>query len=488
MEVSVSKEKPKRPTTLSLHSSLGKQIPKRNIWSVHWMEFMPEISTRRTLAFFQGTDSLRGLRKSKCLQVVVIILVMLVVILYKTNIHLLQRTLRSTCRGGHMIYLNGKIICSRDSGRKYLTYQPPGGGWNNQRIAFENAVILAKMLNRTLIVHPMAPHEEILKVKQQHLFDLNYESYNALPGHTLVPLSRVMDLKKLSKLIPVKEIHTNHLQFLEDYKHYSWKRVCHNGLTGAWVDSLPEQNDKASWEALERHTSKWLQTENLPSYKQICVKDTSVHGNKTFKIWGIFDELYDSEEDVIYFEEGSMFFRRMLFFDREMTLDAHKWIFWHVKFAPTIWRRLRLFRQRVHFPYNAMHVRRTDHPTSRKMTQDYWLNILNKRGLISITTTLYIATDEKNLTWFQPFRDAGFDLLFAKDFKDIFESVVHHKGVEISQDILGLTEQLICAHAAHFVGSYYSTFSLYVNRLRKQTGWRGDLVQHPFFAVTWVNK
>lgn len=485
MEVKVIKDKPKRPTSLSLQSSYTKQILKRDVWSLNWMDFMPEISTRRAVAFFQGNDSLRGLRKSKCLQVIVIVLVVLLVISYKSNINLLQRKLRNTCRGGQLLFLNGKIVCNKDSNMKYLTYQPPGGGWNNQRIAFENAVILAKMLNRTLIVHPMAPHKEILKIKKQQLFDGNYESYNALPEHTLVPLSRVINLKKLSKLLPVKEVYSNHLRFLKDYSHLSWKRVCHNGLVGAWVDSLPGENDVASWDALSRHAQSWAQTRSLPRYKQICVKDESIHGNETLKTWGIFDELYHQDEDVIYFEEGSMFFRRMLFFNRERTLDAHKWIFWYVKFSPAIWHRLRLFKQRVHFPFNAMHVRRTDHPTSQKVTQEYWLNILDKRRLISITPTLYVATDEKNLTWFQPFTDAGFDLLFAKDFKDIFESV-KYRGVEISQDILGLTEQLICAHAAHFVGSYYSTFSLYVKRLRKQSEWRGGLVQHPFFPVTWV--
>lgn len=483
MEIKVIK--PKRPSTLTLHSSYSKLTSKQSVWSLNWMDFLPKISSRRTFAVLQGYDSLRGLRKSKCLQVVAIIMVILIVTTYRPNISLLQRRIRNTCSDGQVLYMNGKVVCSRNSEMKYLTYQPPGGGWNNQRLAFENAVILAKMLNRTLIVHPMATHKEILKIKKQQSFELNYESYNALPSDALLSLSQVIDLRKLSKLLPVKEIHTNHAQFLKDYSHLSWKRVCHNGLIGAWVDSLPDRDDKESWDALDLHTKTWQLSSNLPSYKRICAKDRSIPENNT-AVWGILDELSNQNEDVIYFEEGSMFFRQMLFFNLQRTLDTHKWIFWNVKFAPAIWHRLRLFRQRVHFPYNAMHVRRTDHPASRTINQDFWLELLNKREFQNITSTLYIATDEKNLTWFQPFRDAGFDLLFAKDFEEIFESV--NNVEEISQDILGLTEQLICTHAAHFVGSYYSTFSLYINRLRKQSNWRGGLVQHPFFGVTWVAK
>ena len=45
-------------------------------------------------------------------------------------------------------------------GVKYLSYQPPGNGWNNQRVALENAIVMAKLLNRTLLVHPMAPYDK----------------------------------------------------------------------------------------------------------------------------------------------------------------------------------------------------------------------------------------------------------------------------------------------------------------------------------------
>ena len=61
--------------------------------------------------------------------------------------------------------MDGQVVCEKSEGVKYLSYFPGGGGWNNQRIAFENAVVLAKLLNRTLIVHPLAPHQELRRLQ-----------------------------------------------------------------------------------------------------------------------------------------------------------------------------------------------------------------------------------------------------------------------------------------------------------------------------------
>ena len=38
----------------------------------------------------------------------------------------------------------------------YLSYQPPGNGWNNQRVALENATALTKLLNTRLSCDQLA--------------------------------------------------------------------------------------------------------------------------------------------------------------------------------------------------------------------------------------------------------------------------------------------------------------------------------------------
>ena len=62
-----------------------------------------------------------------------------------------------------MLHSNAKFGLGRVSntlgpGSRYLSYQPLGNGWNNQRIALKNTMVPAKLLNRTLLIHPLALH------------------------------------------------------------------------------------------------------------------------------------------------------------------------------------------------------------------------------------------------------------------------------------------------------------------------------------------
>ena len=122
-------------------------------------------------------------------------------------------------------------------GMKYLSYQPPGNGWNNQRVALENAIVMAKLLNRTLIVHPMAPHDKGALFKAGA--HPGYVAYNHLKQSDLVPLSVFLNLKLLSQLVPVQEVVTSHHQFYRDFGQLSWRNICHSMGYGYWMDQQP---------------------------------------------------------------------------------------------------------------------------------------------------------------------------------------------------------------------------------------------------------
>jgi hypothetical protein len=78
-----------------------------------------------------------------------------------------------------------------------------------------------------------------------------------------------------------------------------------------------------------------------------------------------------------------------------------------------------------------------------------------------ISTLLYIATDETNLTYFEPFRSM-FELRFLDDY-----SLAARLGEEhLGQNQLGMVEQVICANAHTFIGTPLSTFTGYITRMR----------------------
>merc|ERR1719410_972603 len=88
------------------------------------------------------------------------------------------------------------------------------------------------------------------------------------------------------------------------------------------------------------------------------------------------------------------------------------------------------------------------------MTANDWL--FRTQKVIPRHETLYIATDETNMTYFTPFFQYYKSIQFLHNVLD----------EEMDAEKLGMMEQFICANARVFIGTQYSTFSSYINRLR----------------------
>jgi len=82
-------------------------------------------------------------------------------------------------------------------------------------------------------------------------------------------------------------------------------------------------------------------------------------------VWGVMDELSHRSEDLIYFAEGCLMTGgvRFIFFDKETILDIHDWIMRFIRYAPEIRERAKAVIEAIKHPFNALHVRRTDHKT-----------------------------------------------------------------------------------------------------------------------------
>lgn len=71
--------------------------------------------------------------------------------------------------------------------------------------------------------------------------------------------------------------------------------------------------------------------------------------------------------------------------------------------------------------------------------------------------TVYIATDEKDKTFFEPLK-AHYDVVFLSDFSHLF------KGFD--PYLLGMLDQLVASRGRKFFGTWSSTYSGYINRIR----------------------
>jgi len=122
--------------------------------------------------------------------------------------------------------------------------------------------------------------------------------------------------------------------------------------------------------------------------------------------------------------------------------------------------------------YSALHIRRGDFQYKKmKLSGDEWL--MNTRDVLKKNEILYIATDEADKDFFDPFRRAGFKLHFLSDY-------IESAALEgMDPNIMGMVETVVCSQGRTFIGTFRSTFSGYINRLR---GYRGLPAKTSFYG------
>ena len=424
----------------------------------------------------------RFYRINRRLIIVILLLTLISIITWKIN----DATQKNNSNSKLLFNAFGNERISHDDKRsrprKYISYQPPGGGWNNQRIAFENAVIMATILKRTLLVHPLAPHDRMLELKTQFNQSAGYNLYNMLRTEELVPISKLIDVSRLSSLLSVQEVTSNHNEFMKKYRNSSWYKVCHNGLTHAWIDKIPPGFNTSSLN-LEKYSEYFKKAQKVAKYRQVCSEKTEI---ELTGIWEFLPELRKRKEDIIYFDKGSLFVRHVFFTDYKRALDAQRALIDYIH--PTF--KVLYNTEQIIFligkPFNAIHVRRNDHKTGQRLNIHYWLSRLTQANALTYSTKLYIATDETDFTWFSALKEAGYKIFFAKDF-EVFQEIYQSNPIT-GKDIIGFHEQVICSWAKIFVESDYSTFSRVIERYREVEHWDKNHFRNFIFSpVKWLN-
>eukprot|EP00574_Skeletonema_japonicum_P000644 CAMPEP_0201741772 /NCGR_PEP_ID=MMETSP0593-20130828/46982_1 /ASSEMBLY_ACC=CAM_ASM_000672 /TAXON_ID=267983 /ORGANISM="Skeletonema japonicum, Strain CCMP2506" /LENGTH=594 /DNA_ID=CAMNT_0048236111 /DNA_START=117 /DNA_END=1902 /DNA_ORIENTATION=+ len=116
--------------------------------------------------------------------------------------------------------------------------------------------------------------------------------------------------------------------------------------------------------------------------------------------------------------------------------------------------------------FSAIHVRRGDFQYKKvKITAEDWYE--NTKDIFTNPKEIiYIATDEKDHTFFDPLRK-HYNLRFLDDFKEIASLD------EIDPNLFGMIDTVIASRSRLFVGTWFSTFTGYINRMRGYIGMSG---------------
>jgi len=126
-----------------------------------------------------------------------------------------------------------------------------------------------------------------------------------------------------------------------------------------------------------------------------------------------------------------------------------------------------------------MHIRRGDfqYKQTRIAAPEIYNNI---HDVLKENTTLFIATDEKQISFFQPLMD-HYNVFFLKDFL--------HLVPDLNKNYYGMLDQLIASRGQTFIGAYFSTFTGYINRMRgyhaqkeKAHGWKQGKLRSYYYV------
>lgn len=123
--------------------------------------------------------------------------------------------------------------------------------------------------------------------------------------------------------------------------------------------------------------------------------------------------------------------------------------------------------------YYAIHIRRGDFNMgwlANEVAIPAEKILYNIQDALPIGCKLYIATDEPDKSFFNPFREK-YEIYFYDDVK----------VKDIPRDFIGIIEQIICARATGFISSFVSTYSSYITRLR---GYMPDVENKEFITFS----
>jgi GDP-fucose protein O-fucosyltransferase len=419
---------------------------------------------------------------------------------------------------------------------QFLTMEPDEGGWNNIRMNMETAVGIAIMTGRTLVLPPkkqiyLLHHGD--KEDKQYTFNDFFHFDSVFAEHytdRLRPAFKVITFDEFLEQVAMtgKFISRNTtLPTFPPNNRTNWDGSNHQKLNKVWdwirqsalplewnsercVGAFPSQR---GYDASTRIPSVYLQQINNPNnisnprrrnvWKDIDsyidnptpVDDTPV--NRLREILGhrvkvcMYDDVFQNAK--VLHTLGSTNYRLLVHFYAFLYFENYQLDLWFKRFvrdhfryvdevqcaAARIIDKLKTIAKRNNNgdTYDSMHIRRGDlqFEEVRQLSAEDIYELTVKK-FIKPNRTMFIATDERDMTFFNVLKD-HYNVYFLHDFQE-------QLGDTVSKNFYGMIDQLVASQGITFVGCYYSTFTGYINRIR---GYHHQNQKLPGYELGHVN-
>jgi hypothetical protein len=387
----------------------------------------------------------------------------------------------------------------RGQHRRYLTFEPDGGGWNNIRMAMETVVGMAHAMGRTLVLPP-EQHIYLLRKdmgKQRTHFSFAHffpmlEIAEEHEGLHVITMQEFLETEAMAGNLRNKE--TGEVEFppsnrtdwngqkVEELEE--WLRsVTHTPLwkPGECLAAFPASSDPNEVKALHEMKDKvvakgtdWKDFEGKPVPVDAPAEDRMAENRAGRKELCIYTPEMQEELVVHFMCYHKMrirllvhFYAFLFFEDWKADLWMKRFIRDHVRYVDEIQcaaaRVVNAVREhsRKHNPagkgdFDSFHIRRGDFQfkATRIEAQEIYDNV---HDVLTENKTVFIATDERNKTFFAPLKQ-HYDVVFLDDFMGELK--------DVNSNLFGMIDQLVSSRGNVFVGCWFSTFTGYINRLR----------------------
>ena len=366
--------------------------------------------------------------------------------------------------------LRGSSSEKKKKKKKYLSFEVDFGGFNNIRLEFEIIVLLARVTGRTLVM-PQPQAFYLLAGGRHSLFDFFDEA----------SLKEVVDVVSMDEFVAAEGA----AMAIPAAARSGMLAPCSDNNWNCPNRGMRSFAKNPVWNGL----SNKLEWPSAAAAKAALAKlgPRAEARSRAFSALAYGGTPLEGER-VIHLQMQHPRYR----------LFGHFLPFFAFGAQHAAWRASLVIRNHVHFherllrvgaalvagggllaaPFTALHIRRNDFQYKEAFAPAAAL-LANVRALLPKPNAagqgpkpvLYISTDEHNAAYFKAFTDE-YRVLFLADVVRATEaggSVGMPAGVTpsaIPAHWVGMVEQLICTQADAFVGTRFSTFSAYIQRMR----------------------
>jgi hypothetical protein len=387
--------------------------------------------------------------------------------------------------------------------KKYLTFEPDEGGFNNIRMSMETATALAHAMGRILVLPPeqnmyllgndKKKENNRFTFKKFFPFDAISEEHDAVDVITMeefltteVMTGNLKDKATGTPVFPPGNKTDWEGRIHEGKEFWNWFR----GVTTAslWdfskcVVVFPEKPGNESVAEMQnvydemdlkmQDQKLWKKFQGNPRPVDAPAKDRLQEILSFRNEICMYNETYQNAK-VMHFmgnnQSGARllvhFYAFLFFQDWKQDLWTKRYVRDHLRYidaiqcgAATIVDAVRN-KAREHGldgTYHSMHIRRGDfqYKQTRIDAGEIYINIAD---LFAENSTVFVATDERDKAFFEPLRK-HYHLYFLDDF-------LHLLPDHFNKNYYGMLDQRIASRGKIFAGAYFSTFTGYINRMR----------------------